>query len=315
MGTATERDYRVKYEQFTKWCVQMGLALDTAEQIDLALVDFMDELYLQGAQCDMGEKTVAAARFHNLQVMKKGGMEPLPRSMRALKGFRKIAPVGSRFGMPWEWTAGLIASLMYLQMPQTALLVALLFDTYLRPGEGVALQVQDVVAPVPLATGMSKAAVIVCPQERAKLSKVGTMDDTIILAENDVKFTDLLLSLRGARRRGSLFNLTAGQFKEQFAMGCEALGMGALNLCSYQLRHGGASRDALLQRRPLEEIRKRGRWTSHQSVRRYEKSGRVQKAMAETPPEIQTFCRWAADGIQEVLHGKCALRTPPGLLL
>eukprot|EP00971_Amphidinium_carterae_P224070 4446352-Amphidinium_carterae.2 len=55
-------------------------------------------------------------------------------------------------------------------------------------------------------------------------------------------------------------------------------------------RHGGASRDWLLKRRTLEEIQKRGVWKSQAFVRRYEKSGVLQRFILQIPGHVWRWC-------------------------
>ena len=56
-----------------------------------------------------------------------------------------------------------------------------------------------------------------------------------------------------------------------FGCGAHLAGVGHLQLVPYMLRHGGASHDALAGRRSIAAIKKRGRWRSDQSLRRYQK--------------------------------------------
>ena len=49
------------------------------------------------------------------------------------------------------------------------------------------------------------------------------------------------------------------------------------------MRHGGASRDSLLQLRSSAAIQKRGRWAVPTSQRIYEKPGRLQQLLDKTP--------------------------------
>eukprot|EP00973_Karenia_brevis_P002864 388771-Karenia_brevis.AAC.1 len=51
----------------------------------------------------------------------------------------------------------------------------------------------------------------------------------------------------------------------------------------YVLRHGGASRDALMKLRSLPEIQRRGRWSSLDSVKHYEKHARTQSHLHQIP--------------------------------
>eukprot|EP00973_Karenia_brevis_P043060 5962196-Karenia_brevis.AAC.1 len=60
-----------------------------------------------------------------------------------------MAPNTSRFPLPWPWVAGIALSMMYNKHSAAALALLLCFNTYLRPGECLALRMKDVVAPAP----------------------------------------------------------------------------------------------------------------------------------------------------------------------
>lgn len=75
---------------------------------DPLLADFLDLLYLDGKSASEGEKTVAALEFH--QIALKGH---LPRSKRALRGWRKAVPPSSRLPMPRPVMFGLAMNLLF----------------------------------------------------------------------------------------------------------------------------------------------------------------------------------------------------------
>ena len=52
----------------------------------------------------------------------------------------------------------------------------------------------------------------------------------------------------------------------------------------YSLRHGGASHDRSTNSRSIQDVRKRGNWKAWQSVRRYEKSGRLGMELRKLTP-------------------------------
>ena len=76
------------------------------------------------------------------------------------------------------------------------------------------------------------------------------------------------------------------EYKSHFDAAVNDLQLTGHKLVTYQARHGGATRDILLGRRSLEEVRMRGHWRTYSSLRRYEKSGRVQKVLQITPPAV-----------------------------
>ena len=57
--------------------------------------------------------------------------------------------------------------------------------------------------------------------------------------------------------------------------------------------------------RSIEALKKRGRWASDASVRRYEKGGRVSQALAQLEPKLQDHCRRCALRIGAILAGTC----------
>ena len=57
----------------------------------------------------------------------------------------------------------------------------------------------------------------------------------------------------------------------------------------YQLRHSGANHDRLHRLRSQDEVMKRGRWKTMQSVLRYKKHGRVQVAANNYRAEVSYY--------------------------
>ena len=95
-----------------------------------------------------------------------------------------------------------------------------------------------------------------------------------------------------------------------FSQAGVAAGLGGLGPPAlYQLRHGGAGRELATRARPLAEIKKRGRWASDNSVRRYEKSGPLPAQLQRAPETAQRSAHAAATAI-----GSRILTTPPGAL-
>ena len=147
------------------------------------------------------------------------------------------------------------------------------------------------------------------------MSKTNTMDDTVTVDELDFALNNILKQLKQRGKRGErLFSMTMPEYRNAFQQAATDLGLEQEKLNPYQVRHGGPSRDALLRRRDLTEIRKRGRWVTSASVRRYEKHGRMQQALGRTPPPVMEYCKLAAANIGEWLRGpQSAVATPPGL--
>lgn len=99
--------YTERYERFRTFCEREELPHRTPEELDIALLEFMGVLYLEGCQVEAGSKVFAAVRFYHPECVRRGRC-PVARTFRGLRGFQKAAPNFSRFGLPYEWvTVGL----------------------------------------------------------------------------------------------------------------------------------------------------------------------------------------------------------------
>ncbi|CAK0794405.1 unnamed protein product, partial [Prorocentrum cordatum] len=285
--------YRATYAEFAKWAANEGIPLHSDEDVDAAAVDYLDAIYLQGYEASSGDKLLGALKF-----MRSGGPRPLAlpltRMRRALRGFRKAAPGASRFGLPWEWTAAIAGALLATKRRDAALCLLAAHDAYSRPGEITDLQVGDVVLPAPRLRGYHRLCLVMRPEERGQPRKTGSFDDTVSVEDLDAHISTHLVQLaRGRDPSEKLFRLSISQCKDAFEDAADLVGLAAEQLCTYQVRHGGASRDAMLKRRDLSEIQKRGGWKTFNSVRRYEKFGKVQQAINRTPSDTLTYSRLA----------------------
>eukprot|EP00973_Karenia_brevis_P006482 882223-Karenia_brevis.AAC.1 len=72
---------------------------------------------------------------------------------------------------------------------------------------------------------------------------------------------------------------------------CRDLKLEALKPTLYSLRHGGASEDILRRRRSVQEVKRRGRWTSDASLKRYAKEARLLSEISKLHPSILAFGR------------------------
>ncbi|CAK0906068.1 unnamed protein product, partial [Prorocentrum cordatum] len=294
--------YRATYAEFAKWAANEGIPLRSDEDVDAAAVDYLDAIYLQGYEASSGDKLLGALKF-----MRSGGPRPLAlpltRMRRALRGFRKAAPGASRFGLPWEWTAAIAGTLLATKRRGAALRLLAAHDAYSRPGEITDLQVGDVVLPAPRLRGYHRLCLVMRPEERGQPRKTGSFDDTVSVEDLDAHISTHLVQLaRGRDPSEKLFRLSISQCKDAFEDAADLVGLAAEQLCTYQVRHGGASRDAMLKRRGLSEIQKRGGWKTFNSVRRYEKFGKVQQAINRTPSDTLTYSRLAVQYLDEWLH-------------
>ena len=83
-----------------------------------------------------------------------------------------------------------------------------------------------------------------------------------------------------------------------------ARGVGAdvLDPQLYQLRHSGPSFDHGARLRTIQEIKLRGRWAADNSVRRYEKAGRVTEQLRRLSRDGQRQARGAPGRLDTLLR-------------
>eukprot|EP00973_Karenia_brevis_P029559 4077560-Karenia_brevis.AAC.1 len=96
-----------------------------------------------------------------------------------------------------------------------------------------------------------------------------------------------------------------GHLHHVFNRAVAAMGMDVLRPSLYSLRHGGASEDLLRKRRNLAEVRRRGRWQTDTSLRRYSKETRLLSELSKIPSAILDYGRLIDMSIERIFaHGE-----------
>ena len=245
------------------------------------IVDYLNNLYELGHHSHVGEKVVAALLFET-----PGLAARVPRTLRALKGFRRLAPHRSRRPFPRAMWMGLACELCAAGHVQMAVWICVGLSAYLRPGENMALRKCDAVRP---ALGMTNHwSVIIAPSDVGLPSKTGDTDDSVILDSDWIVpwIGDVLACLTQGDPLSPLWNFTYAELSKEAQRVAHRFGV---SLVLHQLRGSGASDDRLRRTRPLEEVQKRGRWRAYRSVTRYERAGRVGQAANEFSSSLSAF--------------------------
>jgi len=266
-------------DSFDRWCLRRGLdVLPTS--LDQRLADYLDTLLFDGVQATEGEKVLAAIVFREPQLRAAN----LIQSQETLKGFRKRHPGRSRPGLP-RHVVHAIALEGMSEEPMFTVAVLVCKECYLRPLELLAVTPETIGKPVPGAVGgLANVTVTVAPQELGIPSKTGVFDESIQI-DSPVWLGPLIqhLAIR-SQPQMPLFQMNSDRFQKVWKGACIRLGIVAH---VYQLRHSGASDDALERRRTPLEIMARGRWKTLKSLERYKKPGPVQKSWGKLDPVRQ----------------------------
>ena len=96
----------------------------------------------------------------------------MPRSMRALRGWRRLVPQKTRRPLPWSIVCAIAMHLALAGGAGMALCWLLMVDCYLRPGEAVALECSQVL-PGTRVRHMRHTVLLLHPDERGIASKTG----------------------------------------------------------------------------------------------------------------------------------------------
>ena len=187
--------------------------------------------------------------------------------------------------------------------PEFALFQRTLFSTYLRPSAVLRLATLDVLSPPPSVAGMwLHAVLVVSPEEREIATKTGSFHMSVTLDNardlelgNDLcRLGDHRLAQAGVAAdddTGAVtpFGLRARDFLDAWMSVVVHLQVTEICDTPYKGRHGGPSRDIQLQLRSLDAVQRRGHWKSLQSLRNYEKSGRLHKIVAKVPGWVMSL--------------------------
>ena len=283
------------------------------EHLDGSLCDYFDYLYFSGAMAHEAEKAKAAA-LHYLPTFTAA--VDLPRTTRALAGFRKIAPGASRFPLPWEILGAMIGWMSAYGHGEMALAMMVMFVCYLRPSELMGIRFCDVVC------RKGRWLVNLAPGDLGQVTKTGQQDETVFV-ENKI-FTSLGEALMAhikdlgrtlasaAKDQASFWTFSSSQLRETTSRCAEALGLPE-GFCLYMARHGGVTCDILQAFREWLESKIRGRWHSDTTLKRYCKQGLVARYLAACPKSVVKYGEQVMDSDQTILDviTESKILTPP----
>ena len=306
VSVEVQHQYRTYFEKFKDFCTVNAIVWPPSnEDADALMADYLDCLFLEGKTASEGEKTVAALEFHELKFK-----HHMPRSRRALKGWRKAVPPQSRLPLPRLAMFGIAMQMLANNLKAMALMTIISFDLYLRPGEALDIRKRNVVPPVKSAGKQFQwVTVVIRDQEGQRPDKVGVFDNSLALNNKHTMWIGrfLLEHVKTLKKDSFIFSFSMDEYRKQFVKFGAALGLGTVH--PYQLRHGGATEDLTSGRLDHNGVKARGRWRTDQSVRRYAKSGRVQQLLSQMSAHQIQFCKWAETNMPKVFAGMVSART------
>ncbi|CAK0792259.1 unnamed protein product, partial [Prorocentrum cordatum] len=286
VSDTTMANYWGAAKKFEVWCRWTSQTFTTAAEVDVTLVTYFVNLFLDGFDSATGRVLLASLKHYLPSILV--GRTPCPRAARALTGWRKLVPPQMRLPLPRAAMASIVGVLISWKLFGMAVFARLMFDTYLRPSEAYRLTAGSVIRPRPdAARGYGHWALIVNDACLDRPGKTGEMDESVIV-DNPTLWPLLDALVLGKKTSDGLWTFAPDEVRSMFRRAAAALGLEA-EMTLYSLRHGGASDDLLSLRRTRKEVKDRGRWRTDQSLLRYAKRARMQQRIASLGQNLIDF--------------------------
>lgn len=310
VGPQVNVSYKQEARAFFEWATQHHLALVEADEIDNALVAYMNSLFFQGHQAWRGQKLLASIAFLDSSLGRNGARK-IPRSWRALKGWMIKTPPRSRLPQPWMLWCGIMADLSQRGFRGMAVMLLLMVTCYLRPSDAMRMRHGDVVPP---AHGVSRYwSLLLHRAEHGITSKTKTVDDSLLLDTPSTQpwIATIARVLRQGKESDFIWTFSYPDFTREFGRSVKRLGI-EHSVVPYMARHSGPSIDRVTGLRDLMEIQKRGRWLQFKSVQRYEKHARLAEVTNSLSAATAAYMMAAEVHLEAVLlHRLPPLGPPP----
>ena len=297
--------YKQVYREFLVQCRRARLPSRTACQADKAIVHVLHQMFREGELSAESQKLVSVVNKFRPELRRAGC---LPRSLTAIRGFRRICPPATRQPLPWE-CACLVASLLAEEGQWlTAVATLLCFSLYARPSEVLRIRGGQLVPPI-RRSGRAHScwSITLHPREHQRPSKTEMFDESlrVDVAPYLMLGPALKVLARSTPKNEKVFPFSYAVWARRFEDAAQRCGLAVLEPTLYQLRHGGASHDAATKSRSTAEIKKRGRWLDDRSLIRYENGGRVTEILRRLSAVVRARAVASARRIGGILSAHC----------
>ena len=299
--------YQQVYQEFLGHCRRSRLATRTASQADRAVVHRLHQMFAEGELSAESQKLVSVVKKFRPELRRTGS---LPRSLTAIRGFRRLCPPATRQPLPWECACRVAEVLVEDGQWLTAVATLLCFALYARPSELLRLRGAQLIAPLRRAgRAHSCWSVTLHPREHQRPSKTEVFDESLRL--DVAPYLALQPALRwlasNTAKGDRVFPFSYAVWSRRFEGAAQRCGLAVLEPTLYQLRHGGASHDAATKSRSTAEIKKRGRWMDDRSLVRYENGGRVTEILRRLTADARRQALASARRIGVILSTRSRL--------
>ena len=264
----TMRRYIIRVIEFLKWAKLRGARFDTATEIDMWLADYMEEaFYARSKPLDFGSSTF----FGFLAFFPEYKMK-LDRAHRAFHSWRALQVQNEGFAIPEEAVMLIVKHFEDHGHAEAALITETSMDVYFRTHEWSQLRAEDIYYDgnlVGLQLGVS-----------ARGERVKTGHDQGVVLDSPYLRDKFAMIKKSKHASQPVFQISTDSFKKLWEKAKTDLKLSWIGP-EHGLRHAGAARDIELSVRTLEQVRRRGRWKSLESVQRYTKTWLLIKARSQ----------------------------------
>ena len=304
-----EEDYFKRAALFNEWMREQRITAMDAHSMLMAFLDYLDHLFFEGADHNDGSKVFAALRAILKDV--ESDQVGIRRVQKALAGWHKRAPAGSREPTPLEGVGAILGDLLERKQVVISFAALLQFLTYLRPGELCGLLKHEVLLPVANTSGAEAIGLLLHGDPTRNPSKVGERDESLLVNDIGYRWLEQIMGSLVRDRPGEppLWPFTQEEYCRQLRISAERMKID--DFAPYSLRHAGASHDLLSQRRTYEQVRARGRWKTEQSVRRYGKPAMTMRALGRMDPKIIEYGKAVIENLEGIWLGARGLPAYP----
>ena len=314
----TMREYQQRLMQFESYCADEGLPLSDDDEIQVGLLEYLDQAFLDEQSFDHATKLVASLAVRWPHLHRAGRLNLLPRVSRALQAWGRLDPPGFRLPIPMLGVAGIAVLLVIMNLARLALGVMLAADAYLRPGELLSLTKRSIIPGRPgLRGGHRFVSLMLFPRAEDVPSKTYQFDDAVVLDSAGRQWISaaLMRVYTTMETDEPLVGMPWRTFREHFRSAVSRAGLDSWEVTPHHLRHAGPSDDYLHNHRSLADIQRRGRWAATSSMKRYEKASQVNARLLHIPEATVRFLEAAAEEIPDILVSGAAPSARMRLLL
>ena len=261
--------YLPRVREFLKWAICSGAKVTTISELDFTLADYFElGCYKWGKTFDWCSST-----FFGILSCFPEFNDALPVAYRAYKAFKRMFVGNEGQAIPEEVVYVMADRWRKRQQLAYAMICETSMDVYWRQGEWELLRGQDA------SDDGKNIAFTMGVALRGERVKTGHNQGVII--DSPVLTKEWREYLQKVAPHEKIFPITQQDFYRAWEELKKELGLPIGP--PHDLRHSGAARDIASQRRTLEEVRRRGRWRSMDSVARYTKTFLLVAARTKVP--------------------------------